>query len=111
MAVLSFSSRRRHTIFDCDWSSDVCSSDLATQLELVPLGSGARVQLPPLSNEPAAPATELAVSRLKLTEIGRASCRERVEIQVVAIRREARGKLDRTIGLRWDWLAPGRAVV
>src|SRR2546430_8679280 len=25
-----FSSRRRHTRFDCDWSSDVCSSDLAT---------------------------------------------------------------------------------
>src|SRR2546430_14359022 len=23
-----FSSRRRHTRFDCDWSSDVCSSDL-----------------------------------------------------------------------------------
>src|SRR2546430_298657 len=22
-----FSSRRRHTRFDCDWSSDVCSSD------------------------------------------------------------------------------------
>src|SRR2546430_4086622 len=25
-----FSSRRRHTRFDCDWSSDVCSSDLET---------------------------------------------------------------------------------
>src|SRR5256886_7058252 len=25
-----FSSRRRHTRFDCDWSSDVCSSDLHT---------------------------------------------------------------------------------
>src|SRR5260370_19474890 len=24
-----FSSRRRHTRFKCDWSSDVCSSDLA----------------------------------------------------------------------------------
>src|SRR3954466_6792329 len=24
-----FSSRRRHTILSCDWSSDVCSSDLA----------------------------------------------------------------------------------
>src|SRR5438270_13808870 len=28
-----FSSRRRHTRFDCDWSSDVCSSDLQ---QLVP---------------------------------------------------------------------------
>src|SRR3989475_614451 len=27
--VFFFSSRRRHTRFDCDWSSDVCSSDLA----------------------------------------------------------------------------------
>src|SRR3990167_10039402 len=27
-----FSSRRRHTRFDCDWSSDVCSSDLAGSL-------------------------------------------------------------------------------
>src|SRR5467141_2765364 len=25
-----FSSRRRHTRFQCDWSSDVCSSDLVT---------------------------------------------------------------------------------
>src|SRR5256886_9508777 len=38
-----FSSRRRHTRFDCDWSSDVCSSDLdrllkkwATAKKLVP---------------------------------------------------------------------------
>src|SRR2546430_10316167 len=28
-----FSSRRRHTRFDCDWSSDVCSSDLYELLE------------------------------------------------------------------------------
>src|SRR2546430_1116454 len=25
--IFFFSSRRRHTRFDCDWSSDVCSSD------------------------------------------------------------------------------------
>src|SRR5260370_61409 len=25
--ILMFSSRRRHTRFKCDWSSDVCSSD------------------------------------------------------------------------------------
>src|SRR2546427_5507487 len=29
-----FSSRRRHTRFDCDWSSDVCSSDLFPWLGL-----------------------------------------------------------------------------
>src|SRR2546430_699869 len=28
IADFFFSSRRRHTRFDCDWSSDVCSSDL-----------------------------------------------------------------------------------
>src|SRR5256886_7946995 len=31
-----FSSRRRHTRFDCDWSSDVCSSDLAAVRWLEP---------------------------------------------------------------------------
>src|SRR6201996_8996741 len=30
MFFFFFSSRRRHTRFDCDWSSDVCSSDLGT---------------------------------------------------------------------------------
>src|SRR2546427_7666962 len=37
LAILSlffFSSRRRHTRFDCDWSSDVCSSDLASAMHL-----------------------------------------------------------------------------
>src|SRR2546430_6712009 len=29
--VFFFSSRRRHTRFDCDWSSDVCSSDLGNR--------------------------------------------------------------------------------
>src|SRR5260370_23640919 len=28
MLIFFFSSRRRHTRFKCDWSSDVCSSDL-----------------------------------------------------------------------------------
>src|SRR5882762_11526713 len=30
-----FSSRRRHTRFKCDWSSDVCSSDLPVASELM----------------------------------------------------------------------------
>src|SRR5207237_2309601 len=29
-----FSSRRRHTRFKCDWSSDVCSSDLSSSSEM-----------------------------------------------------------------------------
>src|SRR3989475_3731986 len=31
-----FSSRRRHTRFDCDWSSDVCSSDLSAEMWIRP---------------------------------------------------------------------------
>src|SRR5688572_14885435 len=42
--VLFFSSRRRHTRFDCDWSSDVCSSDLAHRADdrphHLPVGRG-----------------------------------------------------------------------
>src|SRR5438270_8998153 len=39
--VFFFSSRRRHTRFDCDWSSDVCSSDLAAVSTSPPPGPGA----------------------------------------------------------------------
>src|SRR2546430_10880274 len=35
MYFFFFSSRRRHTRFDCDWSSDVCSSDLSTWATLL----------------------------------------------------------------------------
>src|SRR5260370_34722863 len=43
-----FSSRRRHTRFKCDWSSDVCSSDLVVvarirerfEIQVVPPGWG-----------------------------------------------------------------------
>src|SRR2546430_7231288 len=35
-----FSSRRRHTRFDCDWSSDVCSSDLESNPTIDPLHPG-----------------------------------------------------------------------
>src|SRR6266478_5137099 len=34
-----FSSRRRHTRFDCDWSSDVCSSDLELGGHIVAVGT------------------------------------------------------------------------
>src|SRR2546430_11269780 len=43
MCFCFFSSRRRHTRFDCDWSSDVCSSDLDKQVgegHIVLLASG-----------------------------------------------------------------------
>src|SRR2546430_10951179 len=35
MTFFFFSSRRRHTRFDCDWSSDVCSSDLLVLADFV----------------------------------------------------------------------------
>src|SRR3989475_11206862 len=77
-----FSSRRRHTRFDCDWSSDVCSSDLATcgacrPRPAGPAGSGAA------RGGGAAPRRRAATSARN--QIGRASCRERVEISVVAV--------------------------
>src|SRR5260370_3673212 len=40
-----FSSRRRHTRFKCDWSSDVCSSDLPQTLQ-VNSGNVIRLRVP-----------------------------------------------------------------
>src|SRR3989442_9785610 len=60
-----FSSRRRHTRCGRDWSSDVCSSDLAGQLAVENVGfvyTSVRERKHELSRLP--------------YEIGRASCRE-----------------------------------
>src|SRR5690606_40345822 len=38
-----FSSRRRHTRFSRDWSSDVCSSDLLTNEQRVELAEAAEI--------------------------------------------------------------------
>src|SRR2546430_12218073 len=87
-----FSSRRRHTRFDCDWSSDVCSSDLqpdlAEGLPLREVGRGAgddRVEVERIALRfgqrlPAArrAAVEVSLLRRAAVKIGRASCRERV---------------------------------
>src|SRR2546427_6863147 len=43
MYIFFFSSRRRHTRFDCDWSSDVCSSDLDARREQPAPAEGPRV--------------------------------------------------------------------
>src|SRR5438067_11330123 len=79
-AVFFFSSRRRHTRSKRDWSSDVCSSDIGRDRGR----AGAFVQERDLAegvagaHGPPGPAVDgdlgLAV------EIGRASCRERVEM-------------------------------
>src|SRR5688572_31597054 len=40
--IFFFSSRRRHTRFDCDWSSDVCSSDLRCESNCFSTPAGVR---------------------------------------------------------------------
>src|SRR5438132_13970411 len=69
MNLFFFSSRRRHTRSLCDWSSDVCSSDLAYGESLPALGPRHFRRGHAARGRP---------------EIGRASCRERVEISVGA---------------------------
>src|SRR5690606_40475993 len=92
-----FSSRRRHTRFSRDWSSDVCSSDL--NVAVVVFAGGALnwlVAVPLLGAlegiDPARSAIEsawslwstqtryLGVGAMVVGEIGRASCRERVGV-------------------------------
>src|SRR5205085_6276085 len=91
-ALFFFSSRRRHTSFDCDWSSDVCSSDLVSairQRDRATLKSlqdilfheiratGQRlviVEMNPVVPSVVPGQIEIAGDILK---IGRASCRER----------------------------------
>src|SRR5260370_21817049 len=46
LIIFFFSSRRRHTRFKCDWSSDVCSSDLLDHYETPP-GEAERVGFEP----------------------------------------------------------------
>src|SRR5690606_41046703 len=105
-----FSSRRRHTRFSRDWSSDVCSSDLVRRQ--VPVGD--TVTVAELAQRMAVKATEVIKALMSLgvmatinqsidqdtavLEIGRASCRERVEAAgaIVAVekrQREARSRV------------------
>src|SRR5690242_21180343 len=73
-----FSSRRRHTRLTCDWSSDVCSSDLARTLGSLPRpgrrlsGDGVR-----RGDEGIGAMVDVQQRALGAFEIGRASCRER----------------------------------
>src|SRR5260370_13276577 len=87
-----FSSRRRHTRFKCDWSSDVCSSDLA---RLPSQEAGFRAGQAGLAErnrsgcgqggERLARPIEDRNRDARRDQIGRASCRERGEISVVAV--------------------------
>src|SRR5689334_20658666 len=89
-----FSSRRRHTSWNCDWSSDVCSSDLEARcggrgvlgvaLDAHDLAAVARLERGAERagraaevEDPPAPARHHR-GDLGPREIGRASCRERV---------------------------------
>src|SRR3989440_1999300 len=85
-----FSSRRRHTRSDRDWSSDVCSSDLGAQVLSggwgLAIGAGVstnRATYATVANASGAVWSEPVPGEVWLHEwlhgeIGRASCRERV---------------------------------
>src|SRR5438045_8653579 len=90
-----FSSRRRHTRCLSDWSSDVCSSDLDPN-EWGPL----KGQLPPAPARPARAAAGRAAAAGTAGEIGRASCRERVESSVVAAAVKKQTD-EKDMGLAW----------
>src|SRR3712207_9228914 len=83
-----FSSRRRHTRYWRDWSSDVCSSDLDTVRQLErPLRIG-RIALRLRDDRLFGHERVCFVEHGRgggVVEIGRASCRERVEISVVGV--------------------------
>src|SRR5690606_41160458 len=85
-----FSSRRRHTRFSRDWSSDVCSSDLrrtpspATAPPWVP-GREVRANREACRISLHASGSDLIPPARIFRQIGRASCREREEISVVAV--------------------------
>src|SRR5688500_19441769 len=69
LCVFFFSSRRRHTRLQGDWSSDVCSSDL---LKAAPAGKSRRHRV-------AVARSRTVECRRRRCQIGRASCRERGE--------------------------------
>src|SRR2546430_11458817 len=89
IVIFFFSSRRRHTRFDCDWSSDVCSSDLRN-MPLVPphvppfqvFGVGLALGLWLYSGyeqvSSVAEEVQNPQRNCPIAQIGRASCRERV---------------------------------
>src|SRR5437762_12167311 len=84
-----FSSRRRHTRYIGDWSSDVCSSDLHC-----------RVVAQMTFDVYMAHYTAVAdASPVPVVKIGRASCRERVWMWVVAVSWK---KKQRSVQLRWS---------
>src|SRR5688500_20366750 len=83
--VFFFSSRRRHTRLQGDWSSDVCSSDLPRRQRdrgEPPGGQGCHPRGHGLPHDQPPEGRGGAWHR---GEIGRASCRERVEMSESAV--------------------------
>src|SRR5438876_4815514 len=81
-----FSSRRRHTRWTGDWSSDVCSSDPAAEGRRHEPVAGNRPEVIVGDRLAALPfGDRVALRGVGQEEIGRASCRERVEIADVAV--------------------------
>src|SRR3989440_8720100 len=77
--ALFFSSRRRHTRSDRDWSSDVCSSDLERAATLYnEVIAAASDFAPAYFGRLLVVAQTNPTERTLREEIGRASCRERV---------------------------------
>src|SRR5260221_9970802 len=84
-----FSSRRRHTRSLCDWSSDVCSSDLKLEGGAMTLKTEKKAPLMHVSIGKTSVETKKLVENIEALmkslssqiiglKIGRASCRERV---------------------------------
>src|SRR5690625_6586698 len=73
-----FSSRRRHTRWPRDWSSDVCSSDLLCTRGWPAQPRAATRECRDSSGSPRSRESTTRASRRASHEIGRASCRERV---------------------------------
>src|SRR5690606_40983181 len=82
-----FSSRRRHTRFSRDWSSDVCSSDLDRGLEgkIAAVRYARENHIPYLGDCLGLQMLVVEFARHVAMKIGRASCRERVYIIVVVL--------------------------
>src|SRR5205814_7892945 len=90
-----FSSRRRHTRCLSDWSSDVCSSDLSSgRRRRAGEDRSARACLRRASPRGSARWHWIPTARTR-RQIGRASCRERVQISEVA---GAVKKKDKVVG-------------
>src|SRR5688500_20029493 len=93
-----FSSRRRHTRLQGDWSSDVCSSDLVGEREHgrtahVRPGEGIGMNRDEEVGPDLARLLDARVERQEVVaEIGRASCRERVKMRVGGVAEKKQGE-------------------